>query len=181
MADTKLTLAAQVVASFKDHPDVLTHVANDKPLASAISTVFRPYLQAAVTGKDPKGVRDDSDRREKRWLVSLEFWDVPRAEMIAASEGREWSDAERSEVARYGGEVFRGLEAVAGFIAFQAKHAFDGHVPDAFSEAVLSKALAYLRPTITRQQGRATMRRTTADGRYHLVCDIFREDAFPKG
>ncbi len=144
---------------------------------NAILTAFRPYVEAAVTGAAPKQLRDQSDRREKMWLVSLAFWTgTPGTidELVAESDGRV-ADG-NGKPSRYGGDQVKGLDGAAELVA---EYAMACGAPPDFDAATMRKALAYLRPTISRQQGHATMRRTSACGRWHLVADIFREGSFP--
>lgn len=149
-------------------------------LTNAIMTAFRPYVDEAVTGAAPKGVRDATDRREKSWLVSCEWWYGPSGKpdtRVAESEGRVTDS--NGKVIRYGGDTFKGLDSVATHLTWCAVQV--GAVPsDDWTIAAFNKALGYLRPTIQRNKGHATMRRTSADGRWHLICDVFREGSFPK-
>lgn len=147
-------------------------------LTSSIMTLFRPYVEQAVTGAAPKQVRDAADRRERRWCVSLAFYTGTIGaidKLVAESDGRE-CDADGKPIT-YGGDVVTGLDAVAALIADYASNIQAPHVD--YSLAPMSRALALLRPTISRQGGHATMRRTSACGRWHLIADIFREGSFP--
>lgn len=149
-------------------------------LTSALATAFRPYLDEAVTGIAPKAVRDTNDRRTKLWLVSCEWWYGPSGkpdQKMAESEGR-LTDA-KGVVKRYGGDTFVGLDAVAEALESYAAQLMNAPSED-WSVHTLKTALGYLRPTIQRNKGHATMRRTSSDGRWHLICDVFREGSFPK-
>lgn len=149
-------------------------------LTSSIMTAFRPYVDEVVTGIPPKAARDNDDRRQKIWLVSCEWWYGPSGKpdtKMAESEGRA-TDA-KGVVKRYGGDMFVGLDAAAEALMQYAAQIMNAPSPD-WSVAAFRKALGYLRPTIQRNNGHATMRRTSSDGRWHLICDVFREGSFPK-
>lgn len=149
-------------------------------LTSAIMTAFRPYVEHAVTGTAPKAVRDGQDKRVRKWLVSWELWTVGVGGQLdvlkGAAEGREAG----KEAGRYGGDICTGLDDAAAWLSDVAAQLGAYSSGDDFTPANLSRALYQLRPTISRQGGHATMRRTSADGRWHLIADVFREDAFPK-
>lgn len=159
-------------------------------LTSSIMTAFRPYVDEVVTGIPPKAARDNDDRRQKTWLVSCEWWYGPSGKpdtKMGESDGR--ATDIKGVVKRYGGDTFIGLDAVADHLTWCASElgAATDHArtqggraiePD-WSVAAFRKALGYLRPTIQRNNGHATMRRTSSDGRWHLICDVFREGSFP--
>jgi hypothetical protein len=141
-------------------------------LTSAIMTAFRPYVELAISGTPGKLLRDTSDRREKHWRVSLEFWrakDGEFTELAGESEGR------NINAGVVGGEVVKGLDDAAALIDEYAQTL--GAPLESFGFLRMTKALANLRPTLSRQSGRATMRRTSDCQRWHLVCDIIREAA----
>lgn len=155
-------------------------------LTSAIMTAFRPYVDEAVTGIAPKAVRDMDDRRVKEWRVSCEWWYGPSGkpdQKMGESEGR--LTKPDGTVLKYGGDTFKGLDAVATHLTWcalqlGATQLDAGKSGEDWSIAAFEKALGYLRPTIQRNNGKATMRRTSSDGRWHLICDVFREGSFPK-
>lgn len=148
-----------------------------KTETSYILSVLRPYVESYVTGRRPKPVRDHADKRVKAWWVSVELWygigsDHKR---IGYSEGREFDLA--GGVKRYGGVKLVGLDTVAEYVA---DGVLASHAPEAeFGREALTKAFRYLRSAITLGKGHATMRRTSKDQRWHLICDVFREGSFP--
>lgn len=148
-------------------------------LTSSIMTAFRPYVDEVVTGIPPKAARDNDDRRQKTWLVSCEWWYGPSGKpdtKMGESDGRA-TDA-KGVVKRYGGDTFIGLDAVATHLTWCAIQ-LDAMPSADWTIGAMTKALGYLRPTIQRNNGHATMRRTSSDGRWHLICDVFREGSFP--
>jgi len=149
-------------------------------LTSAIMTAFRPYVEAAVTGDTPRALLDTRDRRERRWLVSLAFYTGTPGSidtLVAESEGRRTAGLD-GEVTSYGGDSVTGLDGAAELIAEYAAK-IQAPLSD-YGAPNMRRALGYLRPTISRQGGHATMRRTSECGRWHLIADIFREDALPQ-
>jgi hypothetical protein len=172
---TKLEeLAAAVVAECEP---LLEFGPARKTKTSAIMTVFRQYVEGAVTGIQPKLVTGVGDRRQRQWLISLEFWDTEAATRLADSTGRHY-DTDHA-VTAYGGDVVTGLDAAADLVAEYAAQAVPEYAAD-FGQETMRRAFAGIRPTLSRQQGHATMRRTSADGKRHLICDIFRDTNFPK-
>lgn len=170
------TLAAQVVAHLKDDPAV-TNGPSRANLTAAISTAFRPYLLAAVTGEESKAVRDTRDRRERLWYVSMEFWRGEKLDIPAAvSEGRRLG--ENGDIVRYGGDVVAGLDAAADLVAEYAEAI--GAPPETFGAGPMRLALAYLRPTISRRGGYAVSHRKSPDLLWYLIAHIWREGAFPE-
>lgn len=161
---------------------ILGPVVGDGPkranLTNAILTALRPYVEQTVTGVAPKVLRDVAIQREKRWLISLEFWSGEGlTECVGASHGRARAN---NKVVTYGGDIVQGLDAAAALIEDFARQIGAPLAAGAFNYADVSRALNYLRPTISRRHGHATMRRTTPDKAWHLICDVFRDDAFPK-
>lgn len=168
-------LAVQVVDALKGEAEG-PEAPSRATLTSAILTLFRPYVSQAITGHAPKAVRDNEDRRAKAWSLSMEFWAANEAGkfevFMGSTEGR---DADKLA---YGSmDVVTGLDGAAELLATVAR-SLDITSPD-FEEPSFSRAFAYLRPTISRQKGHATMRRTSACGKWHVICDVFREDALP--
>ena len=168
-------LAARVV-------EILTPAAQAGPkranLTSAIATAFRPYIEAAVTGAPPKPLRDDQDRREKEWLVSMAWYRGPAGKhdtLIASSQGRVMDTS--GTVRAYGGDIVRGLDAAADLVADAATEI--GAPFSDYGALPMRRYLGFLRATISKQGGYATGRRVSKDGCWYLVLDIFREDAFP--
>jgi hypothetical protein len=169
--DTLEELARSVVEELRPDVAKAPHRANE---ASAIATLFRPYLQYASTGVKPPALYAKEDRRIKRWRISLELWTNPDSvgtsfdELVAISEGRiRDSDGELMEL---GGDVVEGLDAAAHLV-----EDFAGELSPSFQLNAMCHALQNLRPTISRQGGSATMRRTSDCGEYHLIMDIQKE------
>lgn len=171
-------LADYVVQAVREMPQQKRQVEH-KTETSYILSVLRPFVEAHVTGKAPKPVRDHADKREKLWLVSLELWHGEPGQLrrVASSDGRTFGPD--GNVTRYGGasDALRGLDAVADYVS-QGCAAYDAPA-DRFSYPAIQQAFRYLRSAITLGKGHATMRRTSKDQRWHLICDVFREGSFP--
>jgi hypothetical protein len=172
-------LAELVVKACREHSPASPYQ-HRKTETSAIMTLFRPYVEKAITGYSPKTLRDDSDMRQKKWLLSMEWIDMRTGQVIAMSEGRAYrgTTMKDREMISVGGDIVTGLEEGAKVIAEYAA-AIDAPMPD-FSYETMRKALSFLRPTLSRERGFATMRRISEDKGIWLVCDIWREDVFPK-
>lgn len=172
------SLAAEVVRAIRIMPHQKRQVEH-KTETSYILSVLRPFVEAHVTGRAPKPVRDHADKRERLWLVSLELWhgEPGQLKRVASSDGRTFGPD--GNVTRYGAasEAIRGLDAVADYVSQGC--AFYGAYESEFGYDALSLAFRYLRSAITLGKGRATMRRTSKDQRWHLICDVFREGSFP--
>ena len=147
----KIDLATRIVEVFG--PDAALQLNNRANLTSAIMTVVRPYVAFAVTGRKPAAVRREADSREKLWRVKTSLY--AGTELLA------------------NGIFFqvRGLHDVAQGLSNWLASTQSGD----WTGGTLPSALAYLRPTISRQGGRATLRRSSPDGEWTLIADI--EDA----
>jgi len=144
---------------------------------NALMTALRPYLEEAVNGAAPlpNARRAPSpDQRTRPWLLSMEFW--RGNEKVAESDGRRTDNT--GLIVAHGGNVVKGLDEGAQLIADFARDL--GAPEEQFAFGVMRKTLGYLRATISRQQGHATMRHRRPDTDWVLICDVFREDAFPK-
>jgi hypothetical protein len=145
---------------------------------SEVMTALRPWVDFYITGTPPKAVRDVADMRLRRWLISMEFVDLRTAERIAMSEGRRYDTD--GTVSAYGGDIVTGLAAAAPLIAEYAGKAL-GTAQHGFDAPTMQRALSNLRPAIALKNGHATMRRSSPCGTWHLICDVLREGAWPRG
>lgn len=132
---------------------------------NAVVTAFRPYLAAALTGAQPKALRTADDQRFRLWRISMEWWHGE--EVVARSDGR---GAEGSD----GGDIVTGLDGAAALVAGYAAEL--GLPPATYGLEPMRRAFNNLRPSLTRGNGHATMRRSTLDGGVSLICDVFREE-----
>lgn len=174
MSNDLTDIAREAIALLRPIVESARFPARSTPV-SAYSSAFRPYLEAALTGIPPRPVISDTDRRKRPWRLSMEFWKIEGyTETCAASSPGRITDT-RGEVLELGGDVVAGLDAAAELIADYASQC-GANVPD-FSIPAIARALQDLRSTLSRQQGKATMRRTSACGKWHLVCDVQREES----
>lgn len=149
-----------------------------KTETSAIMTRFRPYIERAITGDAPKVINDALDMRQRRWFISPEFWRgidplKPHDIRMAIPEGRIYSMS--GELVRYGGEWVTGLAGAAELVEQWATHL--GAPLDTYASAPMKRAIAYLRPTISREGGYAKMRRVSENKLWTLIMPVWREDA----
>ncbi len=140
---------------------------------------LRPYIEVAMSARAPKHAAGIGDMRMKKWLISVEWYDVPRAEVIAMSEGRYTvGHGKNKEIRAYGGDMVRGLAGAADLLAEQAAQL--GLPIEDYGRKPMLRAFENLRPTLSRQNGRGTMRRESTDGKWWVCVDVFREDVAPK-
>lgn len=172
MSDRLTELAGEVVALLRPVIDD-ANFPKRSTVTGAFMTAFRPYVEAALTGVMPRPAAAREDRRKRLWRLSMEFWrrDGTSDTLVAVSPGRK-TDAE-GIVVDIGGDVVAGMDTAAELIADYAA-GVGAMVPD-FQPAHILRALDDLRATISRQGGRATMRRVSSDGTWALVCDVQRE------
>jgi hypothetical protein len=141
---------------------------------SAYMTALRPYVEAALLGVTPRPLAAATDGRKRPWRVSMEFWkregDVDT--LMGVSPNRVTDS--RGEILELGGDVVNGMTGIAQLIADYAVGI--GAATPCFQAPALERALGDLRATISRQGGFATMRRTSDDGLWRLVCDVKREE-----
>lgn len=173
MDDDKLQLAREVLKVFGSLA-TSAGVSRATEVNAAISAM-RPYLQCAFNGRLTKTLRDENDLRTLTWHASMQWHNVRTGELVRKSEGMELDS--NNEVIRYGLTAVDGLNGVAKLIAADAV-LVEAPVEE-YDEAAMERALANLRPTISRQGGKATMRRPSLASDLHLVCFIFRDDALP--
>jgi len=166
-------LAAAVVAAVRADDNAPMR----KTAAGSILAAFRPYVEAELTGIAPKQLRDEADRRQKRWYVSFEFWTGSKLDVLAAeSNGRQYSTTQ--EITRYGGDIVQGLDGAAELVE---KYATELQAPlTTFGRVPMRQAFGYLRPTISRQSGYGVLRRKAPEGNWYLIAHVWREDVFPK-
>lgn len=140
---------------------------------TAITATLRPYLQHVMHGYLPRYMRNNMDLRRREWLISLQWY--RNAELVAESDGLRRDTG--GTILHYGGDMVTGLDGAAELVA---EYAVQIGAPAEFAAEPMRLALANLRPTISRQGGRATMRRMSECRQWNLVAHVFREDALPR-
>lgn len=163
--DEKLQLARRVITIFEQ---------SGAKCASHAVALLRPWLKYAY-GETvaPKEWRNEFDHRKRQWLISLQWY--CNAELVAESDGLRRDT--NGVILNYGGDMVTGLDGAAELVA---EYATQIGAPAEFAAEPMRLALANLRPTISRQGGRATMRRVSECRQWNLVAHVFREDALPR-